>query len=115
MHASKRLTATLAVAAALTAAAPAAANAAAGPVPANFDPPANVCLHDVGDMSALGPYGPYGPSGPWGKDGPMNGKPNPLGDVANCGGMITYIVRGGTLDGFIQANIGAVGIHAPGQ
>jgi hypothetical protein len=112
MHAPKRLAATLVAAAALAAAVPAGASAA--PIP-SFAPPAipsfappdmsNLCIKGVPDMGPLGPMGPYGPDGPWGADGPLHGQPNPLGNVAECGGALTFILRGGTIDSFVQANI----------
>ena len=102
MLAPKRLAAALAVAATLAAVAPAAANAQM-PVDAN----GQICLSNAMDFGPLGPMGPYGQFGPYGPNGPMHGQPNPLGDVASCGGLITYILRGGTLQSFIQANIAA--------
>jgi hypothetical protein len=107
MHAPRRLAAVLAATAAITAAAPAAAGAA---TPA-FTPPdfSHVCLKGVIDLGPLGPMGPYGPNGPWGPHGPYYGQPNPLGNVAECGGFITYIIRGGTLGSFVQANTQAFG------
>jgi hypothetical protein len=107
MHAPKRLVTALAAAAALVAVVPSAASAATLPAP--FAPNSKVCLSGIIDPGPLGPMGPYGPLGPWGKDGPMNGQPNPLGDVATCGGALTYILRGGTLPGFVQANVQAMG------
>jgi hypothetical protein len=106
MHARKRLVATLAAAAAVAGAAPVAAHAQAAPAtPA----PSNVCLSGVSDPGPLGPSGPYGPDGPWGEKGPLHGQPNPLGDVANCGGSLAFIMRGGTVSSFVQANLQAAG------
>jgi hypothetical protein len=107
MHARKRLAATLFAAAALAAAAPAGASAQTLPVPPSADSFANVCLPGIVDAGPLGPMGPYGEYGPYGPDGPLHGAKNPLGDVANCGGLFTYFARGGTIDGFVQANIQA--------
>jgi hypothetical protein len=107
MHAPKRLAATLIAAAALAAAAPAGASAQTLPVPPTADSLANICLPGIVDPGPLGPMGPYGQYGPYGPDGPLHGAQNPVGDVANCGGLFTYILRGGTLQGFIQANIQA--------
>jgi hypothetical protein len=104
MHAPKRLAATLVAAAALAAAAPAGASAA--PIP-SFTPPdnSNLCIKGFTDPGPLGPSGPYGPDGPWGANGPLHGQANPLGNVAECGGALTFILRGGTIDSFVQANI----------
>jgi hypothetical protein len=107
MHARKRLAATLVAAAALAAAAPAGASAATLPVPPSIGSLSNVCLTGIVDPGPLGPEGPYGPNGPYGANGPLHGSKNPLGNVATCGGLITYILRGGTLPGFVQANIQA--------
>jgi hypothetical protein len=106
MHAPKRLAATIAVAAALAGIAPAAASAATTPtlpqIPNLNDP--NLCLKGVTDLGPFGPMGPYGPSGPYGPNGPLAGQPNPIGNAATCGGLITYVLRGGTLQGFVQAS-----------
>jgi hypothetical protein len=109
MHAPRRLAAVLAATAALTAATPAVAGAA---IP-TFTPPdnSNLCLKGVIDLGPLGPMGPYGPNGPWGPNGPMHGQRNPLGNVAECGGFLTFILRGGTLESFVQANTQALGQH----
>jgi hypothetical protein len=104
MHAPKRLAATIAVAAALAGVAPAAAGAASAPSLPSFGPNPNLCLKGVTDLGPFGPLGPYGPSGPYGKNGPLNGQPNPIGNSATCGGLLTYILRGGTLQSFIQAS-----------
>ena len=61
----------------------------------------------------LGSAGPYGPSGPWGPAGPMRGHPNPLGDAAQCGGFGAYILNGGTIESFVNANLASVGITGP--
>jgi hypothetical protein len=106
MHAPRRLAAVLAATAALTAAAPAVADAApAFTLPNN----SNICLKGVVDLGPLGPMGPYGPNGPWGPNGPYHGQQNPLGNVAECGGFITFILRGGTIASFVQANQQALG------
>jgi hypothetical protein len=104
MHAPKRLVATVAVAAALAGIAPAAAGAATPTLPQFPSADPNLCLKGVTDLGPFGPYGPYGPSGPYGPNGPMAGQPNPIGNAATCGGLITYVLRGGTLQGFIQAS-----------
>lgn len=96
-----RLAAVLGVAATLTAAAvPAAANAA----------PDQACSPGFAafDFSPFGPYGPYGADGPYGAGGPLHDQPNPMGDAAQCGGLFTFIVRGGTLDSFVQGNIASL-------
>jgi hypothetical protein len=107
MNATKRLAATIAVAAALAGIVPAAAGAATTPaipaIPKLNDP--NLCLSGVVDMGPFGPLGPYGPSGPYGPNGPMAGQPNPIGNAATCGGLLTYFLRGGTVQGYIQASI----------
>jgi len=92
--------------AALAAVAPAAAGAA---VPGASNAPSRLCFKGVADPGPLGPMGPYGPLGPYGKYGPMAGKPNPLGDVAGCGGLLTFVLRGGTVSSFVQANLQAAG------
>jgi hypothetical protein len=104
MYAPKRLAATLAAAAVVAAAAPAGASAA----PAAAAPP-QICLSGVADPGPFGPMGPYGAFGPYGKDGPLYGQPNPLGDIPSCGGFITFILRGGTVSSFVQANLHAAG------
>jgi hypothetical protein len=53
--------------------------------------------------------GPYGPKGPYGPNGPLAGQPNPIGDAATCGGLFTYIVRGGDLSSFVNGNLASVG------
>lgn len=108
MRVPTRLAATLATAAVLAAAAPAGAMAAMPALP-HVGPDPNLCLKGVADPGPLGPSGPYGSEGPWGPDGPMHGQPNPMGDVASCGGALTYVLRGGTLTGFVQANLNAFG------
>jgi hypothetical protein len=107
MYAPKRLAATLAAAAVVAAAAPAGASAATPVVAPGSS--SEICLTGVVDPGPFGPMGPYGALGPYGKDGPLYGKPNPLGDVASCGGLITYILRGGTVSSFVQANLHAAG------
>ena len=106
MLAPKRLAATIAVAAILGGVAPAAASAATTPaLPGLGGNNANLCLKGVVDLGPFGPLGPYGPSGPYGPNGPLHGQQNPIGDAATCGGWITYVLRGGTWQGFIQASI----------
>jgi hypothetical protein len=104
MYAPKRLAVTLAAAATLAAAVPAGASAQIPGVP-GFAPNPNLCLSGVADPGPFGPSGPYGAYGPYGPDGPLHGTPNPLGDVASCGGLLTFILRGGTIDSFVQANL----------
>jgi hypothetical protein len=31
--------------------------------------------------------------------------PNPIGNAAQCGGLITFILRGGTVSSYVQATI----------
>jgi hypothetical protein len=107
MTLTKRLAAAAAVAGALAVAGPVAGASAAGAPGTN--PFANVCLHGVTDPGPLGPMGPYGPQGPYGPNGPMKNSPNPLGNVATCGGGLTYILRGGSLTSFVNANLASVG------
>jgi hypothetical protein len=64
----------------------------------------------VSDPGPFGPAGPYGPDGPYGPRGPLYGKPNPLGDAAQCGGLSTYLMRGGTISSYVNANLASVGI-----
>jgi hypothetical protein len=99
---------------ALAVAAPAGASAAAPsfPNPLAKDN-SNLCLHGVVDPGPFGPLGPYGPSGPYGANGPLHGQTNPLGDAATCGGLLTYILRGGNLTSFVKANAASVGIPSP--
>lgn len=108
MYLPKRLTAILATGAALAAVTPAAASAAT-PGAASAPAPSKICFSGVKDPGPFGQMGPYGPYGPYGKDGPLYGKPNPLGDVASCGGLLTYVLRGGTVSSFVQANLQANG------
>jgi hypothetical protein len=108
-----RLRATATVLAVLALAAPA---VAAGPAAADIPVPSitgigtpNVCLNGVVDPGPLGPSGPYGPQGPYGPNGPLRNSPNPLGNVATCGGALAFILRGGTISSFVQANLQSVG------
>jgi hypothetical protein len=109
MYAPKRLVATVVAAAALAGAVPAGASAATFPGLPGAGSNANICLSGVVDLGPFGPLGPYGPSGPYGKNGPLNGQPNPIGNAATCGGLLTYILRGGTLNSFIQGNLHSAG------
>ena len=103
----KRVTALAATAAVLAVAAPVAtAGAATQPVSTR-----DICLSGVIDFGPLGPYGPYGQYGPYGPDGPYAGRPNPLGNTAQCGGALDYILNGGTLSSFVNANLASVGIN----
>ena len=106
MYSPKRLMAILAAGAAFAAVTPAAAGAA---VPGAATAPSKLCFKGVNDPGPFGPMGPYGAYGPYGKYGPLAGKPNPLGDVAGCGGLLTFILRGGTVSSFVQANLQAAG------
>jgi hypothetical protein len=113
MNARKRLAATVAAAAAtLAVAVPAGASAAPATVlPHLGSSNSNVCLPNVVDPGPLGPMGPYGAAGPYGPNGPLSGQANPLGDVASCGGALTYILRGGTINSFVQSNLQSAGQH----
>jgi hypothetical protein len=107
MPSPKRIAAALAVTAAFAGAVPAAASAAAPAFPGlpGGGSLANICLSGIPDPGPFGPMGPYGASGPYGPNGPLHGQPNPIGDAASCGGLLTYILRGGTLQSFVQASI----------
>jgi hypothetical protein len=70
--------------------------------------PSTICLSGITDLGPFGVMGPYGPLGPYGPNGPLAGRPNPIGNAATCGGLITYILRGGTLSSFVQANINSL-------
>jgi hypothetical protein len=99
---------------ALAVAAPMSANAAVpSTLPNPIAPNPSFCLHGVADPGPFGPLGPYGPQGPYGANGPLHGQPNPIGDAATCGGLLTYIVRGGSLTSFVNANLASVGNPAP--
>jgi hypothetical protein len=109
-----RLPAVAAVTAALALATPGLAAAAGTPAPApSSGSNQQLCLSGVVDMGPFGPLGPYGPSGPYGANGPLHGQTNPLGDAATCGGLLTYILRGGNLTSFVKANAASVGIPSP--
>jgi hypothetical protein len=101
--------------AALAVAGPVAAASAQGPfsIPNLGAPDPNQCLQGLStfDPGPFGPLGPYGPSGPYGANGPLHGQANPLGNAATCGGLLTYILRGGNLVSFVQASTGT----APGK
>jgi hypothetical protein len=43
----------------------------------------------------------------------MHGHPNPLGDTAQCGGFTAFILGGGTVSSFVNANLASVGITGP--
>ena len=110
MTLSKRLAAGVAVAGVLSVVGPV-AGASAATLPAiqpPSNPSANVCLHGVVDPGPLGPHGPYGPDGPYGPSGPLHNQQNPLGNVATCGGAITYLLRGGNPVSFVQSNLNSV-------
>ena len=98
--------AALAIAAPLASADPLPSLAAPATLPAPFAPDPNLCLTGVVDLGPFGPLGPYGPSGPYGPNGPLAGRPNPIGNAATCGGLLAFILRGGTLESYINASIG---------
>jgi hypothetical protein len=99
----KRLPAVSAVAALALAVPVAGAHAAALPNPLQPDP--NFCIQGAYDPGPFGPSGPYGASGPYGPNGPLAGQPNPIGNAAQCGGLLTYFVRGGTVSSYVQSSI----------
>ncbi|MEA2293227.1 MAG: hypothetical protein QOE86_866 [Solirubrobacteraceae bacterium] len=111
MHGLKRIGAALAVTASVAAVVPAAAGAAPRALPQlpGIGSNANICLQGVPDLGPFGPMGPYGPSGPYGANGPLHGQANPIGNAATCGGLLTYILRGGTLHSFVKASL--TGVH----
>lgn len=110
MHVPKRLLAAAVATVAMIGGPVAAAQAATIPgLPT--DSSGAVCLTHSADLGPLGPMGPYGKYGPWGPNGPKAGQANPLGDIANCGGMAAFVLRGGTLNSFIQANLNAARAH----
>ncbi|MCW3065605.1 MAG: hypothetical protein JWN32_2777 [Solirubrobacterales bacterium] len=118
----KRASAASAVIAALAIAAPlASANAAIPSIPAPSSlpnplaPNPNLCLQGVVDPGPFGPLGPYGPSGPYGVNGPLHGQQNPIGNAATCGGLLTYILRGGNLTSFVNGNVASLGAAPAGQ
>jgi hypothetical protein len=85
------------------------AGAATLPFPTAAPAGGNICLTGFVDPGPLGPNGPYGASGPWGPNGPMYGQKNPLGNTAQCGGALAFILNGGTLTSFVNANLAAFG------
>jgi hypothetical protein len=90
----------------LAVAAPMSANAAVPSLlPNPLTPNPNLCLSGIVDPGPFGPLGPYGPSGPYGPNGPLHGQPNPIGNAATCGGALTYFLRGGNLNSFVQSSI----------
>jgi hypothetical protein len=107
MHVPKRIAAALAVSATLAAALPAAAGAATPSLPGlpGGGSRADICLSGIPDLGPFGPMGPYGPSGPYGANGPLHGQANPIGNAATCGGLLTYVLRGGTLQSFVQGSL----------
>jgi hypothetical protein len=116
MFNAKRLTAVAAVIGVAAVGAPVAGASAAGPLPGLGQPlvapgnsSADVCLSNVVDPGPFGPSGPYGADGPWGPNGPMHGSANPLGNVTGCGGALAFLLRGGTVASYVQANLAAVG------
>jgi hypothetical protein len=117
MFIAKRLTAVAAVLGVMAVGAPIAGASAAGPLAglgqSAFSPAgtnsADVCLSGVTDPGPLGASGPYGADGPWGPNGPMHDSANPLGNVAGCGGALAFVLRGGTVASYVQANLASVG------
>ena len=107
-----RLTAITAAAAVLAIAPVATAAAVPGPLTLPGSSP-DACLSGLTDPGPFGPSGPYGPGGPWGANGPLNGHPNPLGNTAECGGLIAFVLRGGTVSSYVNANLASVGITSP--
>jgi hypothetical protein len=107
MHSPKQIAAALTVTAAFAGAVPAAASAQTPALPAipGSGSPANICFSGANDPGPFGPMGPYGASGPYGPNGPLHGQANPIGDAAGCGGLMTFIMRGGTIDSFVQASL----------
>lgn len=89
----------------LAVAAPMSASAAVPTLPNPLTPNPNLCLSGVVDPGPFGPMGPYGPQGPYGANGPLHGQANPIGNAATCGGLLTYVLRGGTLSSFVQNSI----------
>jgi hypothetical protein len=112
----KRLPAVAAITSVLAIAAPVASAGAALPSLPSMQPanPADICFSGVADPGPFGPSGPYGPDGPYGADGPLHGAANPIGNAATCGGLLTYALRGGTLTGFVNANLASVGVPSGG-
>jgi hypothetical protein len=92
MHTPRRVATIVVAVVALSAAAPAVASAQTPAVP-TLTPNSQACYPYMMDLGPLGPLGPYGPMGPWGALGPLAGQPNPLGNVATCGGMWALIGR----------------------
>ena len=82
-----------------------AAPAGPGGMPNLLQPNPNLCLQGFADHGPFGPSGPYGASGPYGPNGPLANVPNPIGNAAQCGGLITFILRGGTVSSYVQATI----------
>jgi hypothetical protein len=103
----KRLIAAAAAASVLAVAAPV-ATAGAATMPSST--PRSICLSGIVDPGPFGPSGPYGATGPYGPNGPLAGRPNPLGNTAQCGGLLTFVLNGGTVSSFVNANLASVGI-----
>jgi hypothetical protein len=99
----KRIAAALAATAALAVAVPAAASAATPTLSSTGS--SSICFSGIPDLGPFGPLGPYGPKGPYGPNGPLHDQTNPIGNAATCGGLLTYILRGGTLDSFVHASL----------
>jgi hypothetical protein len=110
----KRFPAVMAATAMLAIAAPVATAGAALPsilpTPTGPASTANICLSGIVDPGPFGPSGPYGPDGPYGANGPLAGATNPIGNAATCGGLFTYVLRGGDLTSFVNANLSSAGI-----
>jgi hypothetical protein len=81
-------------------------------IPAPMLPGASpdACLSGFADPGPFGPSGPYGANGPYGPNGPLAGRPNPLGNVPQCGGVLAFVLRGDTVNSFVNANLASVGI-----
>jgi hypothetical protein len=107
----KRLPAVAAATTMLAIAAPVATAGAALPsILPPRQPAADICFSGFVDPGPFGPSGPYGADGPYGPDGPLAGRPNPLGNTAECGGLLTFVLRGGTISSYVNANLASVGI-----
>jgi hypothetical protein len=107
LRATAAVVAVLGLSAPIVAAAP--ASAAIGPLNALPVPGPDACLSGVVDPGPFGPSGPYGVDGPYGPNGPLHGSPNPLGNVPSCGGALAFLLRGGTVSSFVNANLASVG------
>ena len=98
---------------ALAVAAPLSASAATPNLLPTTGAQGQVCLHGIVDPGPFGPLGPYGAHGPYGPNGPLHDQPNPIGNAAECGGLIAYILNGGSLQSFVSANVASAAVAAP--